>query len=584
MSASNSTENRPRLASLDQFRGYTIVGMCVANFLAPFAAIHAIFKHNDTYFSYADSIMPSFLFVVGFSFRLTYVKRRRKLGLSRTAWTYVRRSLVLLLLSLGIYLFIGDIPRWFAYRAMPAEFEPYRAMPRRTTSFDLLRAEAKKREPASEEAAIVAAASRIGKTLSEAEVDKDGTIANGAVARAGEERALRELQPLLPAAVERVRRWESLDGLQKLAVHLRIRVAKLVKSEIWETLAIIAVTQLVVLPWVGTPFWMRLAALAIFGAVHAFLAYWFDWDFVYAVPGNWMSKVWMTGDDRSWDGGIFGPLCWALVMLAGTLAYDLVAKAATSRRAFGRLAMWGAAFMGIGWGLSCLTRLYDLSPAEFDNLRRERQIDEAEKDWLSVLVNRQQKELTNGQAKPAEAERIKGFISLLEDQSQGYADHELAVDPVLPGRERYRGRQWFDLLAEPPFVAPPRDAPGSSSGTPSGSPVPPGLDHRLRNYWMMGKRMPSVSYMAFATGFAFAALSIFVLACDGWGWGLGVFRTFGTNPLAAYFAHGFAGVVMFLTIPHDASLLICLSAFTCFFLLTYWLVRFLEKRGLYWRL
>ena len=28
-------------------------------------------KHNNTYFSYADSIMPSFLFACGFSYRLT---------------------------------------------------------------------------------------------------------------------------------------------------------------------------------------------------------------------------------------------------------------------------------------------------------------------------------------------------------------------------------------------------------------------------------------------------------------------------------------------------------------------------------
>ena len=72
---SSQVSPSPRLASLDQFRGYTIAGMCMANFLAPFSAIHSIFKHNDTYFSYADTIMPGFLFIVGFAFRLTYLKR-----------------------------------------------------------------------------------------------------------------------------------------------------------------------------------------------------------------------------------------------------------------------------------------------------------------------------------------------------------------------------------------------------------------------------------------------------------------------------------------------------------------------------
>ena len=77
---SSTVTTQPRLASLDQFRGYTIAGMCLVNFLAPFAAIHSVLKHNDTYFSYADTIMPSFLFVVGFAFRLTYLKRRRDAG------------------------------------------------------------------------------------------------------------------------------------------------------------------------------------------------------------------------------------------------------------------------------------------------------------------------------------------------------------------------------------------------------------------------------------------------------------------------------------------------------------------------
>src|SRR5580692_7181339 len=108
-----------RSAALDQFRGYTVVGMCLANFLAPFVAIHAVLKHNDTYFSYADTIMPGFLFVVGFAFRLTWLKRRRNTGRLATAATYVHRSGKLLLLSLFIYLCVGDVPRWFDYRSLP---------------------------------------------------------------------------------------------------------------------------------------------------------------------------------------------------------------------------------------------------------------------------------------------------------------------------------------------------------------------------------------------------------------------------------------------------------------------------------
>src|SRR3972149_11153033 len=69
-----------RIASMDQFRGYTVAGMFVVNFLGHLAAIHAVMKHHNTYFSYADSIMPSFVFAAGFSYRLTALRRLPKLG------------------------------------------------------------------------------------------------------------------------------------------------------------------------------------------------------------------------------------------------------------------------------------------------------------------------------------------------------------------------------------------------------------------------------------------------------------------------------------------------------------------------
>ena len=87
---SSTVTTKPRLASLDQFRGYTVAGMCLVNFLAPFAAIHSVLKHNDTYFSYADSIMPSFLFVVGFAFRLTFLNKCDEAERSTVAEYYQR--------------------------------------------------------------------------------------------------------------------------------------------------------------------------------------------------------------------------------------------------------------------------------------------------------------------------------------------------------------------------------------------------------------------------------------------------------------------------------------------------------------
>jgi predicted acyltransferase len=94
-----------RIASLDQFRGYTVLGMFVVNFLGSFAVVPAIFKHHNTYCSYADTIMPQFFFAVGFAYRLTFLRRWEK----QAGWAvyvhYVKRSMGLI--ALGAVLYVG---------------------------------------------------------------------------------------------------------------------------------------------------------------------------------------------------------------------------------------------------------------------------------------------------------------------------------------------------------------------------------------------------------------------------------------------------------------------------------------------
>ncbi|RUL89113.1 heparan-alpha-glucosaminide N-acetyltransferase domain-containing protein [Tautonia sociabilis] len=101
-----------RIASMDQFRGYTVAGMFVVNFLGGIAAVHSVLKHNDTYFSYADSIMPSFLFACGFSYRLSLLRRIEQMGSAaayrRVAW----RSLGLILVSLVVFGVGGGFDSW----------------------------------------------------------------------------------------------------------------------------------------------------------------------------------------------------------------------------------------------------------------------------------------------------------------------------------------------------------------------------------------------------------------------------------------------------------------------------------------
>jgi len=569
---------KPRLASLDQFRGYTVAGMCLVNFLAPFVAIHSVLKHNDTYFSYADSIMPGFLFVVGFAFRLTYLKRRRESGRLRTAWSYVRRSGKLLLLSLMIYAFVGDLPRWLQFREMPPEFQSFREMPPRTKSFDLLVEGARDEERGTSENKARVASPTLNWPLA---------TGHRPLIEAAE-RALAEGQSFVPAAVERLRAWRKLGWQSRLLIHWRILAAKLIKSDLWETLAIIAVTQLVVLPWIGCRFWTRFAVLAALGVTHGLVSYWFNWDFLYGLNGNWMSKAWMTGDDRSWDGGIFGPLNWGIALMGGTLAYDLVAATASHAVAVRKLAVWGVAFMVAGYSMSCLTRLYDLSGAEVVAMRERHLRQDAEKAWLANVIERQQAVLDDRRREldgtspadrkeiEAEVDRLQGTILVLEDQQHAYPDLDLAESPVLPPWERLQGRSPRDLFAEPPFVAPPADDPRIDP--------PPCIEHRPRNYWMLGKRMPNLSFVTFATGFEFAIFGLFVAACDIGGLRLGLFRTLGTNPLAAYFIHGMAGLALALLVPHNVPLASCLAGFAIASSITYFLVRLLEKRGIYWRL
>lgn len=78
MSTTSSTS--VRLTSLDQFRGYTMFGMLLVNYLGGYAICPRILKHTHDYCSYADTIMPQFLFAAGFAMRLSLGKRREAGG------------------------------------------------------------------------------------------------------------------------------------------------------------------------------------------------------------------------------------------------------------------------------------------------------------------------------------------------------------------------------------------------------------------------------------------------------------------------------------------------------------------------
>lgn len=114
---------RRRLKSLDQFRGYTVAGMFLVNFLGAFNCVYPVLKHHNTYFSYADTIMPQFFFAVGFSMRWTLSRKLSQPGALRAYGRFILRCLTLVAISF-VLSFLLDNPseKWKEFNANPFHF------------------------------------------------------------------------------------------------------------------------------------------------------------------------------------------------------------------------------------------------------------------------------------------------------------------------------------------------------------------------------------------------------------------------------------------------------------------------------
>lgn len=287
-----------RITSMDQFRGYSVAGMFLVNFLGGMAVTPSVLRHNNTYFSYADSIMPGFLFACGFSYRLSLLRRVSQHGRSSAYRHVVNRSLGLILVSLVLY-------------GCGMEFDS----------------------------------------------------------------------------------WSEMT-----AGNVREFVARLLKANLWEVLAIIGAVQLLILPVVEAPSAVRAAAMVGLSALHLILSHSFNYDFVYGRP-NWMDEFWGAAGQRCWDGGFFGLLQWAVPMLAGTIVFDVV-RGGVDRKRVRKLVAWGAVFMVAAYLLSGLNHLYSL-----------------------------------------------------ENLSAGVRE-TFTASPVFPPSAGFQDRTIRDLLADPPFVEP----------------------------------------------------------------------------------------------------------------------------------
>jgi predicted acyltransferase len=107
-----------RIASLDQFRGYTVAGMLLVNFIGGFAVVPAILKHHNTYCSYADTIMPQFFFAVGFAYRLTFLRRLGTVGARAASLAVIRRCAGLALVGFAVYHLDGGVKSWSESQAL----------------------------------------------------------------------------------------------------------------------------------------------------------------------------------------------------------------------------------------------------------------------------------------------------------------------------------------------------------------------------------------------------------------------------------------------------------------------------------
>lgn len=257
---------------------------------------------------------------------------------------------------------------------------------------------------------------------------------------------------------------------------------------------------------------------------------------------------WVFAEPPSIDGGPLGFLTWTLPAMTGIVACDWVTsyhRAARPESAWRtewlRQLRWAALAMLVGWGLSWGTRFYDPMP----------------------LV------------KPADAAVPPAPVVVPEG---------VARDPVWPSLQRRQAWQervaqegWRAVVAEWPLIPPPEPVPPSAIN-------PAGIAAREKNYWMMSQRAGTLSYLVFASGWAWAVYLLFHWLTDRRGWVVAPLTTFGTNALAVYILHDWVGRAVGAWAPSDAPGWYVTIITVIYFAICYRLIRWLEQRGIYVRI
>lgn len=92
-----------RLASIDQMRGYAIFGMLLVNASGVFGVKIEQLHHHRDHFTYADTIAPLFMFVVGMTMRLSWLRHVERAGVGQARRAMGRRFGLMVLIAFAIY-------------------------------------------------------------------------------------------------------------------------------------------------------------------------------------------------------------------------------------------------------------------------------------------------------------------------------------------------------------------------------------------------------------------------------------------------------------------------------------------------
>ena len=102
-----------RMESLDQFRGFAIFAMVLVNYLGHYTAMPETFRHHPWSLSFADMVVPMFLFAIGIGYRMTFLRRMRKEGVWRARLAAFKRYGVIVIIGLLAYGFDYNAPNLY---------------------------------------------------------------------------------------------------------------------------------------------------------------------------------------------------------------------------------------------------------------------------------------------------------------------------------------------------------------------------------------------------------------------------------------------------------------------------------------